>query len=208
MEKKEKYIEYLSSLCEVLNKNNIRQYMNIYKGNPNIGYEKEYYDWQVNTADPSSTFLGGIYSYAPAFKFLKENGYLDNRMCQFCGETPINGEYTFKSSLSPNQIVNICKSCSDSGKRESMNHQNDSNGKCYIATACYGDYDAPEVIILRNYRDQVLKKKVLGRIFIGGYYFFSPGLAKLLFRNTKLNRFVRLNILNKLVILIKEKYQN
>jgi hypothetical protein len=34
---------------------------------------------------------------------------------------------------------------------------------CYIATAVYGDYNAPEVIVLRKFRDERLSKSFLGR---------------------------------------------
>ena len=49
---------------------------------------------------------------------------------------------------------------------------------CFIATMVYGDYDSPEVLVLRRYRDEVLASTVPGIIFIKIYYFFSPGLAR------------------------------
>jgi hypothetical protein len=49
---------------------------------------------------------------------------------------------------------------------------------CYIATTCYGDYNAKEVLVFRKYRDNVLQKYFLGRIFIKTYYLLSPTLAK------------------------------
>ena len=48
-----------------------------------------------------------------------------------------------------------------------------SNG-CYIATAVYGSYDCPEVWVLRRFRDDVLYRNLLGRIFIKIYYALSP----------------------------------
>lgn len=48
---------------------------------------------------------------------------------------------------------------------------------CYIATAVYGSYDAPEVLVLRKFRDEVLKQSALGRIFIKTYYVLSPSIA-------------------------------
>jgi hypothetical protein len=50
---------------------------------------------------------------------------------------------------------------------------------CYIATMVYGSYDSPEVMILRNYRDQKLKQHLFGRIFIKTYYFVSPPFVSL-----------------------------
>ncbi len=46
----------------------------------------------------------------------------------------------------------------------------DPGGNCFVATAVYGDGDAPEVKLLRNFKDRVLKKKRLGRSFINFYY--------------------------------------
>ena len=40
---------------------------------------------------------------------------------------------------------------------------------CYIATCVYGSYGAPEVLTLRRFRDEILKKHMLGRMFISPY---------------------------------------
>jgi len=45
---------------------------------------------------------------------------------------------------------------------------------CYIATMVYGNYDAPEVVKLRFFRDTVLQKSWMGRKFIKYYYSTSP----------------------------------
>lgn len=51
---------------------------------------------------------------------------------------------------------------------------------CYIATCVYGSYDCPEVWTLRRFRDNNLKKTLIGRVFIKFYYATSPLLVKLL----------------------------
>lgn len=53
-----------------------------------------------------------------------------------------------------------------------------SGGGCYVATSVYGDYDAPQVRVLRRWRDQVLSRSPLGRSFIRFYYATSPGLVR------------------------------
>lgn len=58
-------------------------------------------------------------------------------------------------------------------------YTSDSKG-CFIATAVYGDFNAPEVISLRQWRDQVLSTTVLGRLVIAFYYRVSPPIAKYL----------------------------
>lgn len=62
-----------------------------------------------------------------------------------------------------------------------------SSGSCYIATMVYGDYDHPNVKVLREFRDQVLAKFYLGRLFIDFYYKYSPALVVKLWKNKKFN---------------------
>ncbi len=69
---------------------------------------------------------------------------------------------------------------------------------CYIATAVYGDYNAPQVMTLRRYRDNTLSKMAVGRLFIKTYYKLSPPIAKRLKNMRRLNAFVR-GILDKIV---------
>ncbi|MFA6059366.1 MAG: CFI-box-CTERM domain-containing protein [Taibaiella sp.] len=75
---------------------------------------------------------------------------------------------------------------------------------CFIATACYGDYNAPEVKLLRHYRDEVLQQSTRGRAFIKVYYTFSPPLANMLARSEKGKKMVRKYFLVPLIRFIKE----
>jgi hypothetical protein len=74
---------------------------------------------------------------------------------------------------------------------------------CYIATCVYGSYDAPQVMILRGYRDHVLRKKLVGRLFIKIYYAISPTIVKYCGDSKIFNKFFR-KILNKKINKIKE----
>lgn len=49
-----------------------------------------------------------------------------------------------------------------------------NEGGCYIATMVYGNYDHPDVLVLRNFRDNFINKFLIGRIFIKYYYKYSP----------------------------------
>ena len=69
---------------------------------------------------------------------------------------------------------------------------------CYIATAVYGSYDAPEVLVLREFRDNVLKKSRGGKLFIKIYYALSPGVANKLKNHTFINDKIKV-ILDQLV---------
>lgn len=88
---------------------------------------------------------------------------------------------------------------------ESQNNQNKEG--CYIATAVYGSYDASEVMVLRKFRDEVLKQSLLGRMFIRVYYATSPQIAKKLKNHHRVNKIVRI-ILDKMVLKIRNKNNN
>ena len=53
-------------------------------------------------------------------------------------------------------------------------------GGCFIATACYGSSQAPQVQLLRAFRDHYLEPRLLGRVFISTYYAVSPRIARFL----------------------------
>lgn len=52
-----------------------------------------------------------------------------------------------------------------------------TESKCFIATAAFHDGHAAPVMMLRQFRDQVLAKSELGRSFIRTYYHYSPAWA-------------------------------
>ena len=66
-----------------------------------------------------------------------------------------------------------------------------SNAGCYIATMAYGSYDAPEVLVLRRFRDEKLNKTFMGRVFIANYYAFSPLLVKFVKKTGIADRLIR-----------------
>tara|TARA_R110002094_G_scaffold8454_7_gene17957 strand:+ start:2946 stop:4181 length:1236 start_codon:yes stop_codon:yes gene_type:complete len=53
-------------------------------------------------------------------------------------------------------------------------------GKCFVATACYGHYDHPTVVVLRTFRDSVLTRRKPGRLFVAWYYRHSPDAARVI----------------------------
>jgi ribosomal protein L7/L12 len=77
---------------------------------------------------------------------------------------------------------------------------------CFIATACYGDYNAPEVKLLRHYRDEVLQQSIRGRAFIKVYYTCSPPLANIISRSERKKELVRKYFLVPLLRFIKTEY--
>lgn len=67
---------------------------------------------------------------------------------------------------------------SDPSPFNSTGNSASSGEGCYLATCVYGAYDAPEVRTLRRFRDEILKKHALGRVFIRYYYAISPHLVR------------------------------
>lgn len=100
-----------------------------------------------------------------------------------------------KFGRSAGELTKIVRSGSNSRGRSG------SSG-CYIATMAYGDYDHPQVIILRQYRDEVLDKSAFGKWFIKTYYHYSPKLVERLKNKKAINAIIRKS-LNRFIKLIK-----
>lgn len=76
---------------------------------------------------------------------------------------------------------------------------------CFIATACYGDANAPSVLVLREYRDSKLLMHPLGRLFVRLYYTFAPPFSRFLSRHKRIATCITNVILNPIVALIRSK---
>ncbi len=70
---------------------------------------------------------------------------------------------------------------------------------CFIATAVYESEYSEEVVILRNFRDEILMSNVFGRLFIKLYYSLSPSVAKVIANNSKLKKNVKKYVTNPIV---------
>ena len=62
---------------------------------------------------------------------------------------------------------------------------------CYIATMVYGDYNHPQVVALRDFRDNILQNNVLGRTFVRFYYKHSPSWVEKMQGKKTINAFIR-----------------
>lgn len=78
-----------------------------------------------------------------------------------------------------------------------------SSGGCYIATMAYGNYEHPQVLELRIFRDEFLSKSYLGRNFIKLYYKYSPLLVERLKDKQKTNNIIR-KLLDQLIKTIRK----
>jgi hypothetical protein len=76
---------------------------------------------------------------------------------------------------------------------------------CFVATAAFGNCDAPEVIFLRAYRDESLSRNALGRAFIQTYYVISPSLAAVIAKSELLRAVVRKFFLQPTIFLLDQR---
>ncbi len=63
---------------------------------------------------------------------------------------------------------------------------------CFIATAAFGSYRAPEVILLQKFRDRFLLTNAPGKMFVEFYYRVSPPIADFIGHYDSLKRATRL----------------
>ena len=68
-------------------------------------------------------------------------------------------------------------------------------GGCFIATAAYGSYAAPCVMILREMRDRFLLTNSIGKNLVSLYYKYSPPLADFISNHDNIKIVVRLSLL-------------
>jgi len=73
---------------------------------------------------------------------------------------------------------------------------------CFIATAAYGSYLDPHVVVLRELRDKHLLKNRIGAEFVKLYYRYSPSVAVVIEKDGTLRAIARW-ILTPLVYVIK-----
>ena len=66
---------------------------------------------------------------------------------------------------------------------------------CFIATAAYGFYSAPQVQLLREFRDRYLKNNAPGRAFVAWYYRCAPHGAQFINEHPWLKPPVRLALM-------------
>lgn len=80
---------------------------------------------------------------------------------------------------------------------------NYNSSACYIATVCYNDNMAPEVIKFREFRDKHLKKNFIGKKFIKLYYANAESISKKLADKPFTNKLVKTILLDPVYLIIK-----
>jgi len=132
--------------------------------------------------------------------------------CQHCGNENIKqgfvqtvGSYgglgISCSSCEKGYTMFDCQECSNKDITVQDNLYTIQSG-CFIATTVYYKSTAPELVMLRNFRDHYLAKSIIGRKFILIYEFFSPPLANFIRKREQLQTIVRIYIIKPLLGLI------
>lgn len=113
-----------------------------------------------------------IYDQLPQFG---ERQYeVARQLAKFIKYTPILPDIVKKADAFSRQAKN------PGAIKVFLNEASEERSKCFIATSAFESADAPEVLFLRNYRDQVLLKNHLGQVFVKTYYRISPAIAHVL----------------------------
>ncbi len=81
------------------------------------------------------------------------------------------------------------------------------DAKCFIATAAYGTPMDGNVLVLRQFRDEILMKSKSGKMLIKAYYRLSPPAARIIDKQPALRFLARL-ILKPVVKICKNAIQN
>ena len=109
------------------------------------------------------------------------------------------------SKISSLDMTSECRNYfnSNNSTLNSINSQLNPSGGCYIATMAYGDYDHPQVMVLRQFRDSYLSKRDWGKKFIKFYYANSPRWVETLKDHKRINSLIR-KILDSFVYIWKK----
>ena len=73
------------------------------------------------------------------------------------------------------------------------------SASCYIATIIYSDYNSQEVYLLREFRDSILAKNLIGRTLIYIYYNSSP-MIKPIIKSSHILQYYIKYFLDKLIL--------
>lgn len=126
------------------------------------------------------------------------------RGVQYYGLSEKDKSFYDKADEQFNKALELDPSFEQARKAKTKNlEKKASSSGCFIATAVYGSPLAQEVLILKSFRDEFLERSTLGRLFITGYYRFSPFIALMIGRTETVKKVVRTTIISPLVRIVE-----
>lgn len=145
-----------------------------------------------------------------AWKCLKCGGFSKVTPCGNCGSSVLTCKhggwlYCDKCDSYRDYWKCSCGCNNPVGKTFGIWYDKDAAGKCFIATAVYGSNTAPEVLLLRRYRDEVLLKSIFGKLFVKCYYFISPGISKIITKHNRIKQIIKCGFLRYIVALVEKR---
>jgi len=133
--------------------------------------------------------ITGKYSFGGSNVFIRHNAWVGSGKVYNFNDADADepGDFTV---LDPNLLNNYSIAGTElfipGGQGSSS-----SGGKCFIATAAYGSYMEPEVLLLRQFRDHYLLTNWPGRQLVRAYYATSPPLANVIAQHDSLRAISR-----------------
>lgn len=125
------------------------------------------------------------------------------RYAIFCRVSPLGGKA--KAIENFKRVIELVGEDNELGIEcaKELAKEEAKKGGCFIATACFDYYDAPEVMELRKFRDNYLLTKAIGKQFVAFYYRIAPSFSKFLVRHHYVKLIVKNIILRPIVFIIK-----
>jgi hypothetical protein len=201
-------IKYVQDICDAFNDGGL-----IWGKNPANQIKK----FSPEMFDTLTEFLQDYVIWSlDLFTFLNSQGLINRGRCPYTGQSIDNSfpKWTFMRTrsiyVSHEGLIIMQKEADEKYEKNTgmpapkRSQQRQSNG-CYIATVCYGDEFAPEVITLKKYRDKILSKSFIGKTFIKFYYLVSPTISRHLQNKRSINNYLRKNILDRIVNKINKR---
>lgn len=117
---------------------------------------------------------------------------------------PLDSDATLGSIIDPIVVTSAGGSTGGTASGDMTAPPSSSGGKsgCFIATAAYGSYLDPHVMVLRHFRDNVLLQSKPGTAFVEFYYKHSPPIADFIAQHDSLRTIIRL-ALTPLIFVVK-----
>jgi hypothetical protein len=148
---------------------------------------------------------------APTPKTMTTPAVKNEFTCPKCGHTfvpplarflPFTQEQYRQVVATHGEDFQICPKC-----KNVFGPRSGTKTGCFIATAVYGDENVPEVLFLRQFRDEVLAQSRLGRAAVGVYYKLSPYGARWVKRSGWRRRMAR-RLLDLLILKLEHRMRS